>query len=229
VPNLAPILSGVADRDEIVRQYDEMVKYAAAMQHGVADPESILRRFFRGDVMRPTYNVLAELGRAIKTIFLCYYLELESFRREIHEGLNVIENWSSANGFVFFGKGVEIATNRAGDQKIVALSLQLVQTCLSTSTRAWRNRSSLTRVGKAGYRRKTCAGSRHCFTCTSIPTVASSLISMSASTSNGGLHDRHFGHTHDDRPDEQWIVALSVFIQGHFQFNAQKTLKAYPN
>ncbi|WP_420584043.1 Tn3 family transposase [Ruegeria sp.] len=52
--NLTPILAGVVDWDEIARQYDEMVKYAAAMQHGTADPESILRRFSKGDVMHPT-------------------------------------------------------------------------------------------------------------------------------------------------------------------------------
>ncbi|CUX68375.1 hypothetical protein AGR5A_pb0018 [Agrobacterium genomosp. 5 str. CFBP 6626] len=28
------------------------------------------------------------------------------------EGLNVVENWNSANGFVFVGKGGEMATNR---------------------------------------------------------------------------------------------------------------------
>ena len=33
-------------------------------------------------------------------------------RREIHEGLNVIENWNSANSFIFYGKGSEVATNR---------------------------------------------------------------------------------------------------------------------
>ena len=41
---------------------------------------------------------------------------------EINDGLNVVENWNSANGFVFFGKGGEIATNRVEDQKISALS-----------------------------------------------------------------------------------------------------------
>ena len=40
LPNLLPILSGVVDGDEIERRYDEMVKYAAAMQHGTADPEA---------------------------------------------------------------------------------------------------------------------------------------------------------------------------------------------
>jgi len=39
-------------------------------------------------MQHPTYKAFAELGRAIKTIFLCQYLHTEELRREINEGLN---------------------------------------------------------------------------------------------------------------------------------------------
>ena len=94
-----------------------MVKFAAAMQTRTAGPEAILRRLARAEVMHPTYKALSEFGRAIKTIFICRYLRQEAFRREINEGLNVVENWKSANGFVFFGKGGEMATNRIDEQE----------------------------------------------------------------------------------------------------------------
>ena len=73
---------------------------------------------------------MAEIGKAEKTIFLCRYLNSEALRREIHEGLNVVENWNSANSFIFFGKGGEVATNRLEDQKLSVLALHLLQACL---------------------------------------------------------------------------------------------------
>ncbi len=125
--NIQPILSKVINWKEIEQQYDEMVKYATAMKERIADPEAILRRFTRSDVMHPTYKALSELGRAIKTIFLCRYLRHEQFRREINDGLNVVENWNSANGFVFFGKGGEINSNNLKGQEVSVLALHLLQ------------------------------------------------------------------------------------------------------
>jgi len=41
------------------------------------------------NLQHPTYKAFAELGKAIKTIFLCQYLHSEALRREIHDGVNV--------------------------------------------------------------------------------------------------------------------------------------------
>ena len=107
-----------------------MVKYATALRLGTADTEAILRRFTRNNLQHPTYQALAELGRAIKTIFLCQYLEFEELRREIHEGLNVVENWNSANLFIHYGRGGEFTSNRMDDQEISMLALHLLQISL---------------------------------------------------------------------------------------------------
>jgi TnpA family transposase len=129
-PNLGPVLTRSIDWGVIEQQYDEMVRYATALAERTADPEMILRRFTRGNLQHPTYRALGELGKAVKTIFLCRYLDSEALRREIHQGLNVVENWNSANGFIFFGKGGEIASNRLEDQEVSVLALHLLQSCL---------------------------------------------------------------------------------------------------
>jgi TnpA family transposase len=128
--NLEPILTRAIKWDLIEQQYDEIIKYTTALRIGTADPEAILRRFTRADVTHPTYQALAELGKAIKTIFLCRYLHDESLRREIHGGLNVVENWNSANDFIFYGEQGELTTNRVEDQELSVLSLHLLQACL---------------------------------------------------------------------------------------------------
>ena len=71
-----------------------------------------------------------ELGRAIKTIFLCNYLDSEEIRREVNEGLNVVERWNGVNDFIFYGKGGEFASNRLENQELSVLSLHLLQICL---------------------------------------------------------------------------------------------------
>ena len=107
-----------------------MVKYATALRLGTAETEAILRRFTRANVQHPTYRALAELGKAVKTIFLARYLHDVGLRREIHEGLNVIEQWNGATDFVFFARRGELASNRREDHEVSMLALHLVQNCL---------------------------------------------------------------------------------------------------
>jgi TnpA family transposase len=75
-------------------------------------------------------QALIELGKAVQTIFLCSYLRSKPLRREIHEGLNVVELWNEVNDFIFFGKAGEFATNRKEARELSALSLNLLQNSL---------------------------------------------------------------------------------------------------
>jgi len=127
---LQPVLTRPIDWTLIERQYDEMVKYATALRLGTAAAADILRRFTRANLQHPTYKALVELGKALRTAFVCRYLSSLELRREIHEGLNVVENWNSANDFILYGRGGEIATNRVEDQEATVLSLHLLQNCM---------------------------------------------------------------------------------------------------
>ena len=129
-PNLQAILTKPIDWGLIRQQYDQMVKYVTAVRLGTAETEAILRRFVRSNIQHPTYKAFAELGKAVKTIFLCRYLHSEDLRREINEGLNVIEQWNSANDFIFFARRGEMVSNRREDHEIGMLALHLLQNCM---------------------------------------------------------------------------------------------------
>jgi len=83
--HLQLVLTKPIDWELVRQQYDQMVKYTTALRLGTAETEAILRRFTRNNVQHPTYRAFAELGKAIKTIFLCRYLHNEPLRREINE------------------------------------------------------------------------------------------------------------------------------------------------
>lgn len=78
---LEHVLTRPIDWELIRQQYDQMVKYTTALRLGTAQTEAILRRFTRTNVTHPTYKAFAELGKAVKTIFLSRYLHCKGRRK----------------------------------------------------------------------------------------------------------------------------------------------------
>lgn len=129
--NISNIATRAINWTLIREHYNSMVQYAVALKIGTATADSIIRQFSRSNFGSQVFKAFIELGKAVKSIFLCRYLSSIELRQEIHSGLNIVENWNSVNDFIFYGKKSIMSSNSRDEQEYSMLCLHLLQVCLA--------------------------------------------------------------------------------------------------
>ena len=158
------------------------------------------------EACRTVRDLPAETGLlplCLRSIFLYRYLDSLELRQEIHEGLNVMENWNSANGFIYFGRGARwpptaLTTKRSACSHSICCNSRSSMSTPSRSSRCSPNPPD--RTGSTS----TISGASHrCF----MPT--STLMAAFASTFTPGCPSIHPALTLDrSKPSFTWATII---------------------
>ena len=110
----------------IERGWDELLRLAASIRSGRVSATLALQRFGSAAQGDPLHRAAEHLGRLLRTVFLCDYIAIEDFRREIHTLLNRGESVHQLQRAVYSGKVAPERGRRRDEMRAISGSHALL-------------------------------------------------------------------------------------------------------
>ena len=132
--NLAAVTDACVSERAIAAQWDELTRLAASIEAGIVTADVALARFASAaNAGTPLHRAADQIGRLLRTVFLCDYLSNEAFRREMHRLLGHGESVHTLQRAIFFG---QLPTHR-GRRQEEAIAVSGSLTLLTNIVIAW--------------------------------------------------------------------------------------------
>lgn len=113
--NLERLSTGSVSEKAIITGWDELLRLIASIRGGYLTAKEALEKLGSAAAGDPLHKAAEELGKMLRTIFLCDYFTNEEFRREIHILLNRGEAVHQLQRAIYHGR-VAAERGRRGDE-----------------------------------------------------------------------------------------------------------------
>jgi TnpA family transposase len=102
--NLEAIALTQVSESAIAKGWDELLRLVASIRSGRVTAREALERLGSASNGAVLYSAVNQLGRLLRTLFLCDYFSQTDFRREIHTLLNRGESVHQLQRAIYFGR-----------------------------------------------------------------------------------------------------------------------------
>jgi TnpA family transposase len=113
--NLERLATGSVSEKSIISGWDDLLRLIASIRGGHLSAKEALEKLGSAASGDPLHKAAEELGKMLRTIFLCDYFTNEEFRREIHTLLNRGESVHQLQRAIYHGR-VAAERGRRGDE-----------------------------------------------------------------------------------------------------------------
>ena len=124
--NLKGICHATIDPTKVARQWGAMGHLFASLRSGYSSAITVLARYgsaARGD---PLYEAMVQVGKLLRTVFLCDYFVNEAFRRELLRVLNRGEAVNALKRAIYVGRVASYQAKQHEEMQAVTDALSLL-------------------------------------------------------------------------------------------------------